>query len=282
MSTTVLVAQQAPSLGCRYNTYDRMINVSNPADPRPLYQQLAAKLRDQITSGDLPPGRQIPTEADLMTLYAASRNTVRGALDVLRAEGLLTSQQGRGNFVRVEPPMKYYASLTGSRQKRLKAARTRDTFAQQIEAQGKIPRQASSTEIIQAPNEIASLLGIPEATSVALRHRTMYADDEPLQLGDSFYPLGLVENSKIMDPADVTEGTDQVLEDLGHVPTRYEDQITWRMPTSGEATALRLEPGTPVGRLVRTSFDQDDLPIEVYIVILPSNKHVLLYDVDAS
>jgi len=110
----------------------------------------------------------------------------------------------------------------------------------------------------------------------------MYADDEPLQLGDSYYPHNIVKGSKIMDPADVVQGTDQVLEDLGHTPTRYEDQITWRMPTSDEATKLRMEPGTPVGRLVRTSFDQDDEPIEVYVVILPGNKHVLLYDVDAS
>jgi len=45
---------------------------------------------------------------------------------------------------------------------------------------------------------------------------------------------------------------------------------------------LPLEPGTPIGRLVRTSFDQNDAPIEVYVVILPGNKHILLYDVDAS
>ena len=59
-------------------------------------------------------------------------------------------------------------------------------------------------------------------------------------LGDSYYPLHIVKTSKIMDPADVVEGTDQVLEDLGHIPTRYEDQITWRMFTSDEATKLRL------------------------------------------
>jgi len=34
--------------------------------------------------------------------------------------------------------------------------------------------------------------------------------------------------------------------------------------------------------LVRTSFDSNDTPIEVYMVVLPGNKHVLLYDVDAS
>jgi GntR family transcriptional regulator len=30
------------------------------------------------------------------------------------------------------------------------------------------------------------------------------------------------------------EGTDQILEDLGYIPTRYEGEITWRMPTLDE------------------------------------------------
>ena len=36
----------------------------NPADPRPLYQQLAAHLREQIQSGELTPGRLIHNPSD--------------------------------------------------------------------------------------------------------------------------------------------------------------------------------------------------------------------------
>jgi GntR family transcriptional regulator len=253
----------------------------NPADPRPLYQQLASLLRGQIRTQALEPGERIPTEAELAQQYDISRNTVRLALDVLRNEGMITSQQGRGAFVRSEPPLKYFASQTGSRRKRLQADRRRDTFAQQIEAQGKTPRQISTVEVIPADSEIASRLSINPETDVAVRRRIMYANDEPLQLGDSYYPLEMVRDSKIMNSADVIEGTDQVLEDLGYVPNRYEDEIAFRMPTSEEATQLYLNPSTPVARLVRISFDQHDKPIEVYIVILPGDKHILLYDVDA-
>ncbi|HEY0698087.1 MAG TPA: GntR family transcriptional regulator [Micromonospora sp.] len=253
----------------------------NPADSRPLYQQLASMLRGQIQSGELAPGDRFPTEGELSGRYGTSRNTVRLALDVLRNEGLVVSQRGRGSFVRSEPRMRYYASLTGSRRKRLEADGRRDTFSQQIEAQGKTPRQVSTVEIVPADAEIAAHLGIQAGESVAVRRRVMYADDQPLQLGDSYYPLAIVQDSKIMDRADITEGTDQVLEDLGHVPTRYEDEISWRMPSAEEATKLHLGPATPVGRLLRTSFDQNDQPIEVYQVILPGDRHVLLYEVDA-
>lgn len=253
----------------------------NPADSRPLYQQLAALLRQQIQTGELSPGDRVPTEGELCARYNTSRNTVRLALDVLRNEGLITSQQGRGSFVRSEPPMRYYASLTGSRRKRLEADRRRDTFTQQIEAQGKTARQVSTVEVLPATAEIAAHLKVQEGEPVAVRRRVMYADDQPLQLGDSYYPLDIVQGSKIMNPADIVEGTDQVLEDLGHIPSRYEDEITWRMPSVDESTKLHLGPAIPVARLLRTTFDQSDRPIEVYWVILPGDRHVLFYEVDA-
>lgn len=267
-------------LACWDNHFEDEMTL-NPADTRPLYQQLAALLRQQINSGELSPGDRMPTEAELSGRFDTSRNTVRLAFDVLRNEGLITSQQGRGSFVRSEPPMRYYASLTGSRSKRLEADRRRDTFGQQIEAQGKVARQVSTVETVPARAEIARHLGLKPGDQVAVRRRVQYADGEPLQLGDSYYPLPIVEGSKIMNPADVVEGTDQVLEDLGYTPTRYQDEITWRMPTAEESTKLHLGPATPVGRLLRVTLDQHDRPIEVYEVILPGDRHVLLYEVEA-
>lgn len=253
----------------------------NPADPRPLYQQLAAQLRTQIYAGDLAAGAQIPTEAALSATYNTGRNTIRLALALLRTEGLITSQRGRGSFVRGDSPVRYYASLTGSRSGRVAEDRRRDTFTQQVEAQGRSARQVSKVEVISADEDTAARLGCDPGTKVAARRRVMYADAEPLQLGDSYYPLDLVSDSPIMQPADIVQGTDQVLEDLGHAPTRYEDEITWRMPTAEEATALHLAGGTPVGRLSRLTYDQDDHPVELYVVLMPADRHVLLYEVDA-
>jgi GntR family transcriptional regulator len=146
----------------------------------------------------------------------------------------------------------------------------------QLEAQGKTARQISTVEELSADCEVAAHLRIEVGTPVAVRRRVMYADDEPLQLGDSYYPLNIVQDSKIMNPADIVEGTDQILEDLGHVPTRYEDEITWHMPTPDETEKLAIAAGTPVGRLLRTTFNQNEHPIEVYILILPADRHVLL------
>lgn len=72
--------------------------------PTPLYLQLAALLRAQILSGELPPNRPIPPESRLMQIHELGRDTVRKAVALLREEGLVVAKQGRGTFVVEQPP----------------------------------------------------------------------------------------------------------------------------------------------------------------------------------
>lgn len=64
-----------------------------------LSQRLAYGLRRLINAGLLPAGSDLPPERRLAEELAVSRSTVTTALDVLRAEGLLSSRQGRGTVV---------------------------------------------------------------------------------------------------------------------------------------------------------------------------------------
>ncbi|QOC90427.1 GntR family transcriptional regulator [Micromonospora craniellae] len=75
-------------------------------DPRshtPVYVQLADLLRDQIESGELPPGARIGSEARLSQEYGIGRDAVRMAISVLRSEGLVTSSRGHPTQVRPRP-----------------------------------------------------------------------------------------------------------------------------------------------------------------------------------
>jgi DNA-binding GntR family transcriptional regulator len=67
--------------------------------PTPLYRQLAAVLRAQILSGELPADRPIPSEQRLMQTHEVGRDTARKALRILREEGLVEPIQGRGTYV---------------------------------------------------------------------------------------------------------------------------------------------------------------------------------------
>lgn len=72
----------------------------DPAAREPLYLQLADILRARITSGELVPGARVPSEPSLVQQYELGRTTVRHAIAVLRAEGLVVSVRGRGTKVR--------------------------------------------------------------------------------------------------------------------------------------------------------------------------------------
>ncbi|WP_406048312.1 GntR family transcriptional regulator [Kribbella sp. NBC_00889] len=69
------------------------------ADPRPAYVQVADRLRDLIRNGTLRPGDRLPAGHDLSEQFGVAIMTVRKAIDVLRLEGAVSSQQGRGVFV---------------------------------------------------------------------------------------------------------------------------------------------------------------------------------------
>jgi GntR family transcriptional regulator len=62
------------------------------------YLQLAAILRGQIAAGVYAPARAIASEARLMQEHGLARETVRKAVRVLAAEGLVEVVRGRGGI----------------------------------------------------------------------------------------------------------------------------------------------------------------------------------------
>ncbi|MEO3876109.1 winged helix-turn-helix domain-containing protein [Nonomuraea sp. B12E4] len=67
---------------------------------RPGYLQIADDLRAQINGGSLAPGTPLPSTAQLADQYDASLSVVKMAVGILRNEGLVIGQQGKGVFVR--------------------------------------------------------------------------------------------------------------------------------------------------------------------------------------
>jgi GntR family transcriptional regulator len=79
----------------------RVIASHKPPDERlPRYQQLRDDLVQRIAAGEWAPGAAIHTEAELSAAYAVSTGTLRKAIDLLVADGVLTRSQGKGTFVR--------------------------------------------------------------------------------------------------------------------------------------------------------------------------------------
>jgi DNA-binding FadR family transcriptional regulator len=65
---------------------------------------VADAIRAQIARGEVASGTPLPNETELMREYEVARQTVREALRVLEAEGLIEVQRGAGGGARVRVP----------------------------------------------------------------------------------------------------------------------------------------------------------------------------------
>jgi DNA-binding GntR family transcriptional regulator len=68
----------------------------------PPYQQLAGMLRTAIDRGQYPPGRRLPSAAQLRQRYGCGRHAARKALRQLVSEGAAKMSPGMGTYVK--PP----------------------------------------------------------------------------------------------------------------------------------------------------------------------------------
>ena len=64
-----------------------------------LSKQIEDKLYKIISSGEFPPGSQLPGENELSARFGVSRSTLREAIRSLSAAGVLTVRRGKGTFV---------------------------------------------------------------------------------------------------------------------------------------------------------------------------------------
>ncbi len=86
-----------------------MLNSSNmtPINNESVVQQIINKIMDAIIAGEMKPGEKIPTELELIKLLHVSRNSLRSAIQTLRAYGVLEVRRPEGTFVcdKVTPQM---------------------------------------------------------------------------------------------------------------------------------------------------------------------------------
>jgi DNA-binding GntR family transcriptional regulator len=66
---------------------------------KPKWEQLADHIRSQIESGDLTPGDQLPSTAQLKKEHDVSTTVVRQAILVLQTQGWVQGVHGLGVFV---------------------------------------------------------------------------------------------------------------------------------------------------------------------------------------
>jgi GntR family transcriptional regulator len=203
-----------------------------PTSDRPVYRQIADQLRDAIREGRYPEGSLLPSESALADTYGVTRMTARQAVEVLKTEGLVRSEHGRGVFVRQRPTIRRLARNRFGRAYRETGKGAYDVEMKQL---GLVPR----TELVEVgpvipPQEVAERLQLGPEEQALIRRRQMYVSDEPMQLATSFIPWSLAEGTRMAEPDTGPGGIYSRLADIGHGPVRFTEEVSTRLATPGE------------------------------------------------
>jgi GntR family transcriptional regulator len=243
----------------------------------PPSRRVAEELRHAILVGELAPGALLPSERELARGYGIARNTARQAIAILQADGLVDAQHGRGVFVRQRRRLLRRAHDRYARRHREAGLAP---FHAEAEAQGHAARvEVTAIEEVPAPAWVAERLSLTEGEPVLRRRSRYLADDEPVQLADTYLPLAIASATALAEEeVPAPGGIYAALDELGHRLARIDEHVTARMPLPDEIDALLLAAGVPVIELRRTGYDERGTAIEVTRTILAADRNALTFE----
>ncbi len=236
------------------------------------FRQLADLIRADIDAGTYRPGQALPSEPQLATRYGVSRQTVNNATKILRSEGYVRVERGRGTIVRELPVltterMHRQAERTGTGQ-------ARGAFQAEIERQGLEVRPLPEVRVerVPVPADAAGLLGIQPGEMVLARSRRQFANDVPVQLATSYYPLDITGGTQIEQEDTGPGGSYSRLADLGFEPVSFREALKVRLPDENETRLLRLDAEQRVITIRRVARDKAGRVVEVNDMVLPAHQ----------
>ena len=215
------------------------------------YQVIADDLRRRVVSGEFPAGNLLPSESELSAEYAASRVTVRRALEALRSERLVDSRQGFGWFVAEAPVRQPLARLA--------------TIEAQLEAEGRrSERRITDFAFVPAPPGVRAVLGVDEVLSV---RRVNLADGEPFARVTVWCPEELGAHLTL------AQLKQRSFYELLPVQFAGATQVIGADAASEEdARLLLIPPGSPVLVCKRTTRDHTGKPVLVGQYVFPAHR----------
>ncbi len=225
------------------------------------YQQIADSLRRRIEAGKLATGGLLPSEAELVQHYEASRVTVRRALEALRADGLVDSRQGAGWFVTTARLPQDLAHLGTIEDQLLASGRTSE-------------RRILDFAFGRAPAEVAELLGTHD---VLMTRRLNLADGEPFALVTVWCPQEMA--SKLSrDDVEARPFYELLDVELGSARQR----IRAGSASAEEAELLGMLPDGPVLRCSRLTEAADGRPVLASEHTFPAHRTEFVVDLSTA
>lgn len=242
-----------------------MLKEINRDIPVPLYYQISQQIRQQIESGEMKPGEQIPTEKELQEIFDVSRSTIRQAITELVYAGLLERRSTQGTFVartKLEESIFGFGSFTNEMLKR-----------------GMVPESKILNFQIILPSEIvAENLKIERSSRVVALKRLRVVNGEPVAVENWYAPAQILSgiDRSYFQEAGREQSTYYMLRDRFNISLYSAvDGISAVALEARDAKLLQMEAGMPALLRTRVSFTAQNLPIVfasgVYIIKLIFN-----------
>ncbi|OLP57611.1 GntR family transcriptional regulator [Rhizobium rhizosphaerae] len=214
----------------------------------PLYKRLKTALEEIIRGGSrageaLRAGAVLPGERVLAAELGLSRVTVRKALSLLEAEGLISRRQGSRTEVgaRVE---KSLATLT--------------SFSEDIRARGQVPGCLWLFKQMSRPSSAEMMaLGIAGTAPVLRMKRVRLADGLPIAVEISAVPARFLASPEL-----VGDSLYEALATRGLMPERAVQRMRARAASADDALHLACEAGAPILSTERRCFLADGQIVE--------------------
>ena len=247
----------------------------------PMYRLIADALGRQIMSGELAPGSQLKSEVELREEYGqgegvrASRNTVRDAIKVLVARGLVETRPGQGAFV-VKKMTPFVSRLDTDPES---GGIEDGEYHAEVGQRGRIPDETRPrVEVQQAEERVAGELQLEPGGQVISRHQQRRIDETAWSMQTTFYPMRFVERgaTKLLMAENIAEGMVKYLEEqFGIRQVGWRDTITVRPPASEERSFFSLSDKVQVAIIEfrRTSYDESGAPIRHTVTVYPADRN---------
>ncbi|MGK7952850.1 MAG: phosphonate metabolism transcriptional regulator PhnF [Xenococcaceae cyanobacterium] len=230
---------------------------------QPIYTQIAEELRNNIQQQTYQPGDKLPTEAQLSQRFGVHRHTIRSAIAILKEEGLIRVDRGRGTFV-AATPIQYPIG------KRVR-------YNENLKAQGiKASYQTIKAVEIPADKAIATSLKIEIGAKVIFIERLGLADNQPISIASSYF-----SGDRFPDLISHWKKHTSISQLLKEVYScehlRYSTKISARIVRETDARLLQVPLNYPILLAESINVDGDDKIIEYGVSRFCGEKMELVF-----
>ena len=215
---------------------------------KPVYLQIADELRTNIQQQTYRSGDKLPTEKEFSQRFGVNRHTIRNAIAVLKEEGLIRVDRGRGMYV-AATPIRYPIGERVRYNESLKAQGIKASY-----------RKLKAIEI-PAPKAISKALELKIGDRVVLIERIGLADNQPVSIGSSYFPSDRFPN--LISNWEQYGSISQLLKekyDCEHL--RYSTNISARIVRQEDARLLQVPANYPILLAESINCDRDGRVIE--------------------